>query len=363
MNELPSDVMRASAKIEYGISYKFTMGKKLKVVKFDDFKSNMPSSFILKKNDDEIAVSRWVSAKRTRSYPYASVYDTMGFSGKKVTIIPIIKDEGSKGDRDFLNWSTIALMSLLGVHVIIAYYIDAEKHPKIEGKVTNQRFDIEHIKRELDELSNYRSDALHWNLSRITDDKLKYLVDKSLSSYGAISEKLGIKMHSLEDVKRIYDLKRGRESFIKTSLEYSKKAQKRETLTLQPKENIEGDKCAIVITNYLGGEYDFTCDEIEIHENYACLIEAKNTKKGKLPSRNDIKDGFLKMVLFTNLKKIDVSGKQYDVIPILKLTTKGVDLESLTSGQKTLFESVKREAKDNGIKLLIDGKYLELENN
>jgi len=319
----------------------------------------MPSSFILKKDGNEIAVSRWVSAKRTRSYPYANVYDTMGFSGKKVTIIPIIKDEGEKGDRDFLNWSTIALMSLLGVHVIIAYYVDAEKNQKIEGKVTNQRFDMEFIKRELEELSNYRSDALHWNLSRITTEKLKNLVDKSLSSYSAISERLEIKMHSLEEVKRIDDLRKGRESFIDTSLDYSKKAQKSEVLTRQPKENIEGDKCAIVITNYLGGEYDFTCDEIELHDDSAYLIEAKNTKQGKLPSRNDIKDGFLKMVLFTNLKKVEVAGKQYDAIPILKLTTNGVNLESLSSGQKKLFDSVRREAKENGLNIIIDGKYLE----
>ena len=72
-----------------------------------------------KRQDNEFAVSWWVSPKRTRSYPYARVYDTLGFSGKKATIIPIIKDEGKDGDRDFLQWDTISLMSLLGVYVIV----------------------------------------------------------------------------------------------------------------------------------------------------------------------------------------------------------------------------------------------------
>ena len=90
-------------------------------------------------------------------------YDTLGFSGKKVTLIPVMKDEGKQGDRDFLQWDTVALMSLLGVHVIISYYADAEKtkNPKYTDKITNQRFDLNHIRSEIDRLHSYQSDALH----------------------------------------------------------------------------------------------------------------------------------------------------------------------------------------------------------
>ena len=48
----------------------------------------------MKKDSEKIAVSRWISPKRTRSYPYERVYDTLAFDGKKVTIIPVVKDEG-----------------------------------------------------------------------------------------------------------------------------------------------------------------------------------------------------------------------------------------------------------------------------
>lgn len=83
-----------------------------------------------------------VSSKRTRSYPYARVYDRLAFQGKKVTIIPIFKDEGLDGDRDFLQWDTVSLMSLLGVYVIIGYYVSATPNPNYKNKITNQRFDL-----------------------------------------------------------------------------------------------------------------------------------------------------------------------------------------------------------------------------
>ena len=73
----------------------------------------------------------------------------MKHSGKKITVIPILKDEGFDGDRDFLQWDTISLMSLLGVYVIIAYYDIAEVSPKYENKITKQRFELNYILEEM----------------------------------------------------------------------------------------------------------------------------------------------------------------------------------------------------------------------
>jgi len=97
------------------------MCRELKKYRFIELKKalNSESSFILKINNDLMAVSLWVSPKRTRSYPYARIYDTLRFVGKKITIIPVIKDEGLEGDRDFIQWDTISLMSLLGIYIII----------------------------------------------------------------------------------------------------------------------------------------------------------------------------------------------------------------------------------------------------
>ena len=106
-----------------GITYTPFLCSKLKTFEFKEFKNAFQiGSFILRYNANNFAISWWVSPKRTRSYPYARIYDTLNFSGKRVTIIPIVKDEGFDGDRDYLQWDTISLMSLLGIYVIISYY-------------------------------------------------------------------------------------------------------------------------------------------------------------------------------------------------------------------------------------------------
>jgi hypothetical protein len=144
--------MDLSAKIK-GIKYKPLLCRKLDVFDSKDLdKAISRSSFILKINkENRIAISRWLSPKRTRSYPYARIYDTLIFFGKKITIIPVVKDEGKKGDRDFLQWDTVSLMSLLGIYVIITYYVDAEPNKKEKyrtSKITEQKFDIPYIKKE-----------------------------------------------------------------------------------------------------------------------------------------------------------------------------------------------------------------------
>jgi hypothetical protein len=63
-------------------------------------------------------------------------------------------------------------------------------------------------------------------------------------------------------------------------------------------------KAKITITNYLGGQYFLTVDEILLTEDKVILIEGKHSKNAVLPSKGDIKDGLLKMILYCNLKKL-----------------------------------------------------------
>jgi hypothetical protein len=269
-----------------GIKYKPFLCRRLNSFDFDDIDEALQkeASFILRINESEISVSWWVSPKRTRSYPYARVYDTLGFAGKKVTIIPIMKDEGKDGDRDFLQWDTVSLMSLLGVHVILSYYADASKNPRFKNKITNQIFDINHIKSEINKLLYYQSDALHWNLSQL--DNVGEIGKAALRHYINISRKLGVEMHSWKVAeKRIMQILESKETFIKLSRQLAEKAQKRERVTTQPKEHLTGIKATLTIKNYLGGFYYFTCDEVEIHGNELYLIEGKHSKeKSSLPS-------------------------------------------------------------------------------
>lgn len=343
-----------------GIKYKPLLCRELTIYPISKIKDAFSerSSFILEINNNQFAISWWVSPKRTRSYPYARIYDTLNFCGKKITIIPIIKDEGFGGDRDFLQWDTISLMSLLNIYVIIGFYIDAEKNPNKNNKITKQEFDIEYLSNEIKKLSCYQSDPLHWNLDQI--EKVYDIANIALNKYDEISKKLNIKMHSIESAKtRIEKLYESREKFMNTSREFSKKAQKRESLTIQPKENLSGNKATITIKNYLGGLYYFTCDEVMTHENKLYLIEGKHTKNNVLPSEDDIKDGLIKMILYTNLVNVKINDKEYQKTPVLKLTTDNVFNENILNESKSkLFKLLKEEANINNFKIMINDKFI-----
>jgi len=331
-----------------GIKYKPFLCNTLVQYDIEEFDKALSESgsFILEiDKENRIAVSRWVSPKRTRSYPYARVYDTLSFSGRKITIIPVIKDEGKDGDRDFLQWDTISLMSLLGIYVIIAYYVEAVRNPKYTNKITDQKFDTNYIKSEISRLLSYQSDALHWNLEQI--DKISQIAILAFDSYNRISKNLRVEMHSMEAAQqRIEELYKEKEGFMKLSRELAYKAQRRESITIQPKESLTGTKGMITIKNYLGGYYYFTCDEVEIHGNELYLIEGKHGTSG-YPSIADVKDGLLKMILYTNLKKVYYNDKEFMPIPVLKLTTKGEP-----SRFPDYYNTLLKEAEQNNFRIL-----------
>lgn len=352
--------MDVSAKIT-GIKYSPLLCRDLRTYNISELESalSQDGSFLLTLDEKRcIALSWWVSAKRTRSYPYARVYDTLSFDGKKVTIIPIMKDEGKEGDRDFLQWDTVSLMSLLGVYVIIGYYKDAERSPRYRHKITNQRFDIKYIRDEIKNISTYRSDALHWNLNQI--EKVGEIAKTAQSFYEKISNKLGVEMHSKESAeKRIKALIKGKETFMQLSRELAKKAQNRESITIQPKEKLSGFKATITIKNYLGGYYFFTCDEVEIKNNKIYLIEGKHSKQSLIPSLEDIKDGLLKMILFTNLKEVKKDGIEYQPVAVLKLTSDIRLTENrLKPSQIETLRLLKEEAKENNFSVILNDNEL-----
>ncbi len=325
-----------------------------------DFAFSNDAAFILNiQENKQVALSWWVSPKRTRSYPYARVYDTLNFQGKKSTIIPILKDEGKEGDRDFLQWDTVSLMSLLGVYVIIGYYKIAERSLRYRHKITNQKFDIQHIKEKLNNLLSYQSDALHWNLAQI--EEVAEIAQKALDSYKKIAKKLDVEMHSKETAeKRVKELLKGKENFMGLSRTLAEKAQRREFVTVQPKERLSGIKATLTIKNYLGGYYFFTCDEVNIEKGVIYLIEGKHSKLSSIPSLEDIKDGLIKMILFTNLKEVKIGSTEYTPMPILKLTT-DVDFSTnkLRNSHINILRLLKKEAEENGFQVLINKTNLD----
>lgn len=92
-----------------GLKYKILLSDELKQIDVKDFDINeVPSACLVTDDQNIFAVSKWVSPKRTRSYPFERVFNTLHVS-KKITVIPVVKDEGARGDRDFIQWDTVSL--------------------------------------------------------------------------------------------------------------------------------------------------------------------------------------------------------------------------------------------------------------
>jgi len=360
--------MEIFAKIT-GIEYHPHLITKLKEYNIDTLENfninDIEPYCIINFNNFKFGLSKWVSPKRTRSYPYERVYNTLKTS-KRITIIPVIKDEGKNGDRDFLQWDTVSLMSLLDIFVILAYYNDADKHPNRDNKVTNQKFDSQWIICKIKEIQSYHSSALHWNIKEISNT-LPILAEKSKIAYKNISHKLGVEFHNPQNVDRYIDeIKSSINKFITISRQKAKDAQNREIQTLQPKEHLVSDtKAKLTIENYLGGKYYFTTDEVFINKNDLYLIESKHSNNSVLPSMGDIKDGLLKMILYCNLKDVTINDKKFHPIPTLKLTSSKInerilDLNSikkcneLNEKQKMILKSLFEEAKQNNFQVIIE---------
>ena len=302
-----------------GIKYKVLLADNLKEIAIEDFDINdAPSAGLLADNNYTFAISKWVLPKRTRSYPFERVFNTLNVS-KKITVIPIVKDEGAKGDRDFIQWDTVSLMSLLDVFVIFAYYEKAEKKGQ---KIKKQRFDNEYVLSKIREIEQYHSSALHWNLNELNTN-LHNIIDKVKISYTAIEESTGVKLHNPNGLDNFKE-KIGKDVslFMAFSRGKAEKAQLREFVTLQPKESLATlSKAKITISNYLGGQYFLTVDEILLTDDKVNLIEGKHSKNTLLPSRGDIKDGLLKMILYSNLSEVTVNEKVLKSEAVLCLTS------------------------------------------
>lgn len=346
--------MEITAKIT-GIEYSINLSKQLKLIDYHEFDINKcPSSCLVAMDNNLYALSKWVSPKRTRTYPYERVYNTLIHS-KKITVIPILKDEGADGDRDFIQWDTISLMSLLDVYVILAYYSTAERNKIQQNKITKQKFDNDYIQNRISEIENYHSSALHWNLKEINSN-LSLIIQKAKQSYSKIENKLNVKFHSESGLDNFINrIKNEANLFMNYSRNKAEEAQNRELTTIQPKESlITSTKAKITITNYLGGMYFLTVDEVEINRNIISLIESKHTKSSKLPSLSDIKDGLIKMILFSNLKNVKVNNHDYNSSAVLQLTSLKIigSISSKSSQAEILNFFQLNKFNDNQIKLV-----------
>ena len=283
--------------------------------------NDVKTSGLVQTTMDTLAFSKWVSPKPTRSYPFERVYNT--YNGQKIiTIIPIIKDEGIDGDSDFVSYKTFSWMNLLNIYVVLAYYSSATKRAGAAQKITNQEFDTEFVRGQIEAITHYKQSALHWNRT-LLKEQFTNILQLAIDSYQVISIKTGVQVHNYAGRLRTYlkDL----ETYQQTSLDASRRAAKRETNVNHALETVDASqKYVLEIENYLGGVYSLSPDAIKLEQTTWIILESKNTSKGRLPQLCDIKDGLFKLILFSNLDRLECNGAVVAFSARLQLTGNGI---------------------------------------
>lgn len=332
------------------VQYKAFLAKNLPQYEYSDFDINKAKTCgkIIFPNG-EYAYSKWVSPKRTRSYPFERLYNTFN-SPMRLTVIPILKDEGIDGNLDRIQYSTISWMNLLNIYIVLAYYDKAVKNKRhlLKNKITHQRFNVNAVNEQMSKISSYKQSALHWNRSLI-EDSFVNIYKLALDSYKTISDETNVSMHdrSIQEqylTKVINDF----ENFKNISLNGSKDASFREIQTSHELEHLsDGTKATFQIKNYLGGIYYLTADEIIQREGIYIIQESKNSTTGFLPNLSDIKDGLFKLILYSNLDTLHLNSEPVNFKSCLKLTGKKI-VGSLTMPcDESLITNFLNENKNN----------------
>ncbi|MCI0549397.1 MAG: hypothetical protein L0287_00425 [Anaerolineae bacterium] len=310
------------------VQYKAFLTEELHQHTIDGFNINEVETFgkIIFK-DGEIAYSKWVSPKRTRSYPFERIYNTLN-SRMRLTVIPILKDEGLDGDLDRIQYSTISWMNLLNIYIVLAYYDKATKNIRplqfAKNKISHQEFNSDIINKQILEImEDQLQSALHWNLALIENHFID-IYRLALDSYENISQNTGVKVHNraLHD-QYLATIMRDFHMFRDISLRGSRGASIRETKTTHAFEYLyDGMKASFEIENYLGGVYYLTADEVikDERENVYIIQESKNSSGGFLPSLSDIKDGLFKLIIYSNLDTLELDSIPVNFKSRLKLT-------------------------------------------
>jgi hypothetical protein len=327
------------------IVYTPYLNPKTEIYNIQDFNINNSKPFGIINFDslqNNIAYSRWTSPKRTRTYPFAKIYNTFHLNSKKITIIPIIKDEGAgTGNNDRINFITLSWMNLLNIYIILAWYEDADVVSGSNNKITRQKLNHEYINQKILEISHYQSTALHWNTTHFQKD-FQNVYLQAVNSYEEIAKVKNVILHSPQNHRDVlsnfleYDVF-SLDKFRDYTLRRSLTAAQRESVTTHKYEYLsDGYKSIFLISNYLGGVYHLTTDEVYIRDNIFTIQESKNASKGIFPSEDDIKDGLFKLILFNNLDSLYLNDLQVQFKTRLKITANITGTLNLPNDQNTI---------------------------
>ena len=334
---------------------------------------NKKNIFLYRHDDDLAVISVWTSPKRTKTNPLPRVFSTLGHSGKKITIIPVLKEEGVSGEQNLIHANTVYWMSSLGVYVIIGYYTKAilgtvgkqssnakEGKPSNEGKpkFADQVLNLNDIRRQINLIMTGNSDVNIWNSRQI--QQIPKLLQKSIETY----EEMGIK-HNVPLKKQALEKKKKKAQVWGMDIRIMFDDFTRDEIAAQNRETKTDHKHEDIPEDYGGkGKFNIQCRESEIlyltadavsideDSKVITITEAKNTTKKDFPSDDDIRDDLMKLMLFKK-SKFTIKGEKYE--KKLRCCLKG---KGTSKAFEEKFVELIRECNVNEIELRFNNKEI-----
>lgn len=304
--------------------------KPLEQFAVDGFDINAPrrgSGIIEFADDTSFGFSKWRGPKPSRTYPSAGIYRTYHLQTKRVTVIPVIKDEGNDTqNNERLGSMTLARMNLTDVYIILAWYEYAEPNLTRGGnRITGQLLNNSSVVEKMREIKRAQKSALHWNTMHFERD-YEYVYRQAVESYQKIGRQYNLEMHSADNhlailEQYLVDGKFNLDAFARRSSARSAAAAKREAMTTHDLEQLsDGEKAYFELVNLQGGIYHLTVDEVYWEDGRLVVQESKNTSDGIMPSLGDIQDGLFRNILFYSIDELYLDDKPIEFTTRLKLT-------------------------------------------
>ncbi len=304
--------------------------KPLEQFSVDGFDINAPShgsGLIEFADETSFGFSKWKGPKPSRTYPSAGIYRTYHLQTKRVTVIPVIKDEGNDTrNNERLGSMTLARMNLTDVYIILAWYEYAEPNLKRGGnRITGQLLNNSFVLEKMREIKRAQKSALHWNTMHFERD-YENVFRQAVESYRRIGNLCNVEMHSAANhlailEQYLVDGKFDLDAFARRSSARSAAAAKREAMTTHDLEQLsDGEKAYFELVNLQGGNYYLTVDEVFWEDGKLVVQESKNTSGGIIPSLGDIQDGLFRNILFYSIDELYLDDKPVEFTTRLKLT-------------------------------------------
>ena len=348
-------------------SYKFTHKLKLYKIPFRQAMEQMNKQFLSKfPNGENIAISVWTTPKRTKTPPWPRVYETLSYSGKKITIIPVQASYGLYGDHNIIQPSTISwITAMADIYVIIGVYTNASKKAKgapsantnphkqsTQGKAvfTNFKFDLDYIENQITEIIEKNPKVNDWNLLQIR--KIPKLLSESIEHNKRLGEKLGVEI--AYPSKCIWN---NHDEFLAEFDKRSADAQNREYNSSQKLENVPGNKGKVEINVQHFPKLHLTADSMEVNENekIITLLEGKNSTKETFPPPGMVLEQLVKFMVFKNCD-FQINEDVYQKRLICYVTGTG---KPSTVEIKAKYQDIIDECNANGIEFRFNKKIIK----